>query len=104
MRIGKLRHLVTLQTNTPSVSTSGEVVNSWSDGDSIYADIATSSGSETATGTIKAENKVKITIRHYPNLTNKHRIKFGSRYFDIIAINNIDQRGLYNVLDCEEVI
>ena len=101
---GSLRHLVTIQSASTTVSTSGEAALSWSDGDQIYAAIVTKAVSESGDGTIKAENTLTITIRHLSTLTTKHRLKFGSRFFNIISINNLDQRGFYDVLDCAEVI
>jgi SPP1 family predicted phage head-tail adaptor len=44
----------------------------------------------------------KIRIRYLASVTPKLRIKFGTRYFDIVSVINPDERNEYLEMMCRE--
>jgi SPP1 family predicted phage head-tail adaptor len=96
---------VEVQRNTPTTSGIGEQTNSWATLLTIWAHIEPLTGKELFYAQqIQAEADTKISIRHYDGLTSKDRIKFGTRYYSIIAPpKNIDEEGSYDELLCVEV-
>ena len=55
------------------------------------------SGSPTMTTTHR------IQIRHYAGLSPAWRVKFGTRYFNIVSVIDKDEKGVQIDLLCEEV-
>jgi len=50
------------------------------------------------------ENTHKIRIRYNKDVHPKMRIKFGFRYFNILAIINVDERDIYQEIMASEEI
>lgn len=46
----------------------------------------------------------KITMRYYSGLTTLHYILFRSRRLDILAIDDVEEKHLWHVLKCKEVV
>jgi|LakMenE18May11ns_1017448.scaffolds.fasta_scaffold9955048_3 SPP1 family predicted phage head-tail adaptor len=51
---------------------------------------------------IRPETTHRITFRYFENLTHKHRLKKGSRIFDILSILNPNDAGITLQVDCVE--
>lgn len=86
---GKLNKRITFQTGTVSGL---EGVVSWNDTLTVWAQIEPLSGSWLFTAQ-QANSKIKgrIFVRYNPDITSSMRIKYGSRYFRIESIINIDE-------------
>ena len=105
VRAGRLRFAVTIEVSTDTTNTVGEPVESWAtmSGGSVQADIEPISGREfQAVQQIASETTHKVTIRHLSGITPKHRVAYGSRYFDILAVRNLEERGRVTELLCRE--
>lgn len=103
--IGTLNKRVKIQTKTISQGTTGEFIETWADTATRWAAIEPLEGREYwQAQQLNTETTAKITIRHYPGLTTVNRIKFGSRYFDIVSVQNQKEGNKYTVLMCKEVI
>jgi SPP1 family predicted phage head-tail adaptor len=52
---------------------------------------------------VSATGKYEIKIRYNSNVSEKDRVLFGTRTFEINEINNYQERDIYQVLTCTEV-
>lgn len=53
---------------------------------------------------IQADATHAIKGRYYPGLTPTHRLKFGSRTFNIVSVNNVEEANVNHELRCMEVV
>lgn len=105
MRIGTLRHRITIQNKTTIKDTVGQEKETWVDLATVWASIEPLKGREYfAAHAVNAENTIKIRIRYYPGLKPTHRIKYGTRIFDIQSVINVDERNIEMILMCVEVL
>ncbi len=105
MRAGLLRHLITIQTPTETRSgTSGQVVKSWATLATVWAGIEPLSGRELAqSGAEQSGSDFRIVLRYLSTVTNKCRVVFGSRVFEITQPPiNRNERGADMELRCTE--
>ena len=105
MRAGSLRHKVIFQQLTVANDTWGHSSETWTDQVTTYASIWTLRGTERMEG-LKLDNEIthKIRIRYRTDLHPKMRIKFGTRYFNIISLIDPDERHiLYEIMANEEI-
>jgi len=108
MQAGKLRHLVTLQRLSGATDTTGNETETWVDYASVRAQIepwidSARSGREEFTGNQRtAIVYTRFRIRYFPGISPKDRVVFGSRTFDIQAVNNRDERNFEIELICKE--
>jgi SPP1 family predicted phage head-tail adaptor len=100
-----MRHRVQIQQATETRSTDGSVVQAWSNFAAAHAEIVPLSGSEdyVAQG-LSASVVYRITTRHISGVVPKMRILWGSRVFEIENVRNIDERGRWLVMNCEEAV
>lgn len=102
-RIGRLRHLITVQEAVETTNSVGEVAETWTELDQVWAAIEPISGREfQAVQQIAAETTHKVTIRFLEGVTAKHRVLFGSRVFDILAVRDVEELGRFMDLLCRE--
>lgn len=93
MRAGSLRHLVSLQRYTESRSSDGGVTKTYSTYATVWAGFRTLSGGErTSAQQVGATLTHEVTIRYRSGVHVDHRILWGSRYFDIKDIRDVDER------------
>lgn len=103
MRIGDLRHRVTLQYQTRVADVMGGAVVTWTDAAEVWAAIWPVSANET----LQAAQQVmtishRIRMRFRPDLRSSWRIKFGTRYFAIVSMINPNEKGAILDLLCKE--
>ena len=53
---------------------------------------------------MKATATHAIKGRYYPGLTPQHRLKWGTRTFHIVSVNNVEEANVNHELRCREVI
>ncbi len=110
MRAGKLRHYITIQTNsTGSRTVSGGVVETWTDNFSCNAEIWDLSGREYI-----GRQQVRAGVTHmikmrFQNLNNSTeitpentRVSFRERFYNIEHVENMDMRDIELRLMCSE--
>lgn len=94
MRVGKLRHLVTIQQPVEASNEYGEPETSWLIYAQVQASIEPLQGREfLASAGVRSEVTTRIRMRYVEGVTTKMRVLFGDRAFDISAVINVDERG-----------
>jgi|TARA_R100000734_G_C3275367_1_gene70294 SPP1 family predicted phage head-tail adaptor len=103
MGIGKFRHFITLQGQGTTRDSGGGISSGFSTIASVYANVVPKSGKEVyKRGKLVGSVTHEITIRYRTDITNASRISFNNKLFNIRSIINIDERGRYLKLMCEE--
>lgn len=110
MNAGKLRHKITIQQQTQTLSDSGQPTDTWADFAIVWAAINTIGGGETWRA--QQANPLlthEIAIRFMRGLNPKMRVKYVDsndgnrvRYFGIDAIKNVGERNAEIRLMCIE--
>lgn len=101
--IGQLRERITIQTLASTADTGGGISASFSDSETIHARIKPTNGKEVyAQGKVQDRVTHEILIRHNTSVTPKTRIKYGTRFFNVRAVLNIDERDRYMKVLAEE--
>jgi SPP1 family predicted phage head-tail adaptor len=106
MQAGRLRHRLVFETPATTEDTFGEVV------DAPYAAVATVWGSvEPLSGReqlwaqqVQAEITHKVRVRYSNLVTPECRIRFGTRYFNILSIINREERNRELEIMCKELV
>jgi SPP1 family predicted phage head-tail adaptor len=106
MNPGRLRHKIDIEVESTTQNTFGEQTQSWSVFlNDISASISPISGREFfSADMVNAEITHKIRIRYRTGMHPKMRVKFGTRYFDIQAVINFEERNKEILLMCKEAI
>jgi SPP1 family predicted phage head-tail adaptor len=90
MRAGKLRHLVTFETPTVEIDSSGDSTETWTkafDGQQISASIEPLSGRElVAAQQVHSRVTTRIIVRYRPTILPEMRIEHRGTYYNIDAI------------------
>jgi SPP1 family predicted phage head-tail adaptor len=103
LKAGHLDKRVEIQANTPAANDIGEMVASWETVDTVWASIEPLTGREVLQAQqVQAESTVRIRIRYYSGLTAAHRLKYGSRIYEINSISDKFERGEHIELMCRE--
>lgn len=103
---GQLRHRLEIQVRTSALSSNRGVESGvFETVGTVWGSIETISGAELeeARKTV-AQATHAIVIRFYSGFTPRHRIKFGSRIFNIGHVDDLDNRGRFHVLTCREEV
>jgi len=106
MRVGNLRHRITIEENTPTEDAAGQPIESWStlDGFSnVPAEVMETGGSETLRGKqVSATATHVVRLRYAPGVTTEHRITWEGRTLNIEQARNPDGRRIELWLECTE--
>lgn len=103
--IGDMRDKVTLQTRTITPPTNGSVdfTEVFNADNIVWAMVETREGKEIFDGTnLKGVATHYIYIRYIPNTTFEKWVKFNCKYYDIIDIQDLDERHEFYLLRCSE--
>ena len=104
MRAGDLRHLVTIQKNTPTADGMGGLVAVWTTLTTAWAAIWPVSAKERVSNQqLETQLTHKIRIRYQSGIASANRVRFGARYFKVVSIINQDERNIQLDLLCTEV-
>lgn len=101
-RIGKFRHRVEIQSYETARDEEGGTTREWSTDATVWAKVNPISGSERQLADqTKSLLSHRITLRKYAaGWAGEMRIKFDSKYFNILAVVDPDYRGCFEVIDC----
>ena len=103
MRIGSMRHEIEVQAMTLTTDAGGGASQSFATTKRMYADIRPTRGSEAVRqGKLQTEIGHQITVRYHSFITNRHKVLFDGRSFNINYIENVDERDRFMILHCEE--
>jgi len=109
MNAGMLRHVVNVQTNTPSLDANGGEVDSWATTSTIRASVQTLTGRKLELARqINAEATVEVRCRLCSTgtggFTVANRLLFGSQILEPIYVVNENERNISLVGMCKERI
>ena len=110
MRAGKLNRQITFQALTRTTDSGGFPTESWADSTTVWAQVISSGGGEFfAAQKLNAETSVVFKVRHLDvldtgNVSKDYRVKFGTRYFDILNINPVDGMRVEMMVSCKEIL
>lgn len=100
MRAGQLRRRVTIQSRATTVDSVGQISQAWTTVLSgVPAHIEPLSGRELiAAAAVQSAITHRVTVRYHrqlasPVAANARRVVFGSRYFNVQAVLNVDERN-----------
>lgn len=103
MQIGRLRHRVIIQTREATLGSRGQASTTWQDVDTVWASVETLSGRELEVAKRQhAEATHRVRMRYHSAVREEVRLKFGSRYLHVQAVDNPEQRNAELVLTCGE--
>lgn len=107
MRVGPLRHRVTIQQACEEQAASGAVTIEWKDVVHRWAQVQPVTGREIISGQqVRAEISHRVWMRYQPGIviTPKERLMFGDRVFNILSIINRNEKDRELELLCTEVL
>ncbi|KAF0234089.1 MAG: Phage head-tail [Desulfovibrionaceae bacterium] len=94
-----------IQARTETPDGMGGVSITWATVATVRAEMWTVKGEErAASASIQASITHRARIWAYPGLTTAHRMKLGTRSFDIQFVNNKEERGVEYVVDMLEIV
>lgn len=103
-KAGRYRHQIAVQANSPSADASGGLPDSWSTSATVWGSWITGSGGETEAGArVEGRNVEKFRTR-YPSITNKNRVTWNSRTFDVLHVSDPGELHREYIVTCEEVL
>ena len=93
------------QTGSETADSRGASTKTWQTIETVYASIATLSGDEVAIGRqIEARATHHLEMHYTATITPLVRIKHGDVFYQVEAIDNVQQRNRWLILQCEEVL
>jgi SPP1 family predicted phage head-tail adaptor len=103
VRIGALRHRITVQNKSASSDGMGGQTYSWSNVTTLWSRIEPVSAKKRFFGQ-KLEPVIshRIYLRYYTPLSVSMRIMFGSRIFQIHSVISPDENKEWTILECQE--
>lgn len=111
MQAGKLRHRIEIQALTQAQDAYGDTAPSevddsaWATTTTRWASISSLTGSEYLKASGEGSNITHfVRLRYLADLTPKHRIKFGTRIFNILSVNIVNEIASEMQLFCKEVL
>jgi SPP1 family predicted phage head-tail adaptor len=105
--IGALRHLIAIETPTRVYDNEGGYTEAWAELGTEWAAIepATPARLERmVASTVQAVASHIVTMHYRDGVTTKARVKFGTRLFAIRGVQNPEERNIWLLLACEEVV
>jgi SPP1 family predicted phage head-tail adaptor len=105
VKIGKLRHPITIEQVAETQDPDGSVIETWSTYANAQAAFEPISGREYfAAQTTQADVTHRISLRYVSGVVPKMRVKYGTRTFDILSVINTNERNRELQLMCRESI
>jgi SPP1 family predicted phage head-tail adaptor len=89
---------ITIERFTTTQNAIGEAVKTWTAVITCPAMYKADPGNESVNGDKReAERPVNFTIRYYPNLTPKDRLKYQGEVYNILAITEISRKAYLEI-------
>jgi len=104
VRAGKLNKIATFRRKTIAYDGYNTPIETWADAMSLYTDIITTGGREFyAAQKVQAETTALIRLRYNSKINELMRVEFGNATYEILAINNVDQKNKELRISVKEV-
>lgn len=102
--IGAMRERVSIQVETQTPDGGGGYTLGWTTLATVWARVRPISGREALQAQqLESAVQYRVTIRTFPGLAAaRHRLLWGSRPLNILAIRNPDEHGVYMEIDAAE--
>lgn len=105
MEIGRLRHRITLMRQVNEVNDYGATITKWKSIATVWAEVKPLSGREYFSAQqVQSEITTQIWMRHLDGIKPSMRVKFGKRFFEIVAVLNTQERNVSLQLMCKEAV
>lgn len=92
---------MTVQSRSTAIDAVGGQAVTWTDVCSLWAQVEPTSGQEiTVGGALRSESMFTVTTRYYAGITPKMRILFEGQIFEIVSVNDTNQRHRELVMTC----
>lgn len=110
MQAGRLRHRVIIESYTTSRATDGQEIKTWGTLVTVWGEVKNAGGRErfvagadqkvaTATHTVRMRRRADVTLSPVA-----HRLRWGTRLFDIEGVDDADGRSREIHALCREVV
>lgn len=104
MRAGPLRQRVTLQRGAEGRDAYGQVVRTWTDVGTYWAEVSPGKGAERAVAMqLRADSPALVTLRYAVPILTTDRLAYRGRNLNILNVNVLDERRRAVELLCDEV-
>tara|TARA_R110000823_G_scaffold199275_1_gene330390 strand:- start:105 stop:443 length:339 start_codon:yes stop_codon:yes gene_type:complete len=101
--VGAMRKSIVIQSVAGTTDSGGGRGVTWSTYKTVFAHVKQQSASEKYTqGVIDEKGLYVFTMRYVAGVTNKHRISYNSKFFNITSVINLDERDKYLVVKATE--
>ncbi len=105
MRIGNLRHRITIQQIARIDDGAGGYTETWASAGTVYADVYPLKGQERYDAQqIQANLSHRVTIRYRADVNPSMRLSYGTRTLVIEAVIDPEERHRELILMCSEVV
>ncbi|MBS0207511.1 MAG: phage head closure protein [Planctomycetes bacterium] len=103
---GDMRQRVTIEANAPTQDKKGQAVPSWSAVATRWAAILPASGQAfVASEQVRNLTTHKVVMRYFAGLSpDVHRLRYGSRVFNVLSILNESERNVRHTLLVQELL
>ena len=103
MEIGRLRHRIDIESQSLSTDSQGGSSRTWATRATVWSSIKPLRSEERFYNEqLKLQTTHEIIIRYLSTVLSTDRIKFGSRYFEIVSLKNIDEAGKLLIILAKE--
>ena len=104
MNIGELNRRVEILAFVEERDEYGAIDGEWKVIATRWARIEQNGGGEVSDNNqVVARISTKIIIRHMPELTEKHRIKYKDKLYEINSVLDVDTGHYMSIVDCKEL-
>ena len=104
LQAGRLNHRITIQTPVQTMDALNSPVSTWTDVITVWASIYPVLGYVTIRNEKLREDVTHMVRIRYRTVLPSYRIKYGTRYFDIKYILDIEEANIYMDLLCRETV
>ena len=99
---------IDIQQSTPVVDSYGQPVEGWANVSgltNLWAGMITTGGREFyAAQKVNAETSALFKIRYIAGITQAMRVKYGSRFFNLLNVNNVNEKFEFILISGKEVL
>ena len=104
MNIGELNRKVKILAFNEERDEFGGITGTWQELDTVWAKVEQNNGNEiTDNNQVKAQLNTKIIMRYLPFLTEKNRITYNSKIYEIKSVADVDSGHYMTIADCVEL-
>lgn len=105
MEAGKLNRRITIQRKTVTPDSYNQPIETWKDEFSLWAQVISSGGREYyAAQKLNASTEIVFSVRYTTGIASTDRIKYGSRVFEILSVNDVNGMREELQISAKEVV